>query len=468
MGQNYKDRGKGRSQQPIDNTYGHLQPQALEVEKAVLGAEMIDRDAYALIANIISSDSYYEPRHKMIQEAIIRLQEKGKPVDVLTVTQQLASMGCIEEVGGPAYIAELSSKVASSANIEYHAKIIAEKYLSRQLIGFGSDIQTKAYDETIDRNELLAEASDLLYDISYRNTSNGYKTFKENISDTAETIRAAASSPDGITGVPSFRTIDEVNHGWQKSDLVIIAARPAMGKTSFALSLARIISLEYGRPCGFFSLEMNRVQLTKRIISNVCSIDGSILESGKLQQRDWDRFYEKGGDLPNAPLFIDDTPRITINELRNKARRMVRENGVEIIFIDYLQLMSYDGKRFGTRQEEVSAISRGLKVLAKELDIPIIALSQLNRGVENRDGLDGKRPRLSDLRESGSIEQDADTVLFVHRPEYYHIYQDNSGNDLTGKAEIIFAKNRKGPTPSLIMTFEGNCTRFDDGKTINN
>lgn len=446
----------------IDNTYGHIQPQAIEVEKAVLGAQMIDRDAPSLISGIVRPTTYYEPRHQMIQEAIDWLLDNGKPIDVLTVTERLSRMGKLEEVGGPGYIAELSARVASSANIVYHSGILATKSLSRQLIEFGSRINTRGYNETEDPYLLIEEAQNILFEMVIKNTVSTCKPFNENVADTLAAIRAASESPDGITGIRSFRSLDKTIHGWQKGDLVIVAARPSMGKTSFALSLAKIISIDNQIPSGFLSLEMNRIDLTKRLIANLCEVDGSNLQTGRLLSSEWDRIYERGDYLMNAPLFIDDTPGMTLNDIRNNAKRMKREHDVKIIFIDYLQLIHYTGRRFASRQEEVSAISRSLKTLAAELNIPIIALSQLNRSVENRSGLEGKRPLLSDLRESGAIEQDADIVIFVHRPEYYHIYQDDLGNSLVGKAEIIIAKHRKGSTPIVTMTFKGEYSRFDD------
>lgn len=463
MGQN---NNRDRSGQTIDNTYARQQPQAPDVEKAVLGALMIDKDAYAFVCNRLRPDSFYEPRNQIVYAAICDLSAEYAPVDILTVTEKLAKNGNLEDVGGPGYVAELSSRVASSANIEYHANIVAQKALARQLISYASDIDKKAFDETTDIDDLMQEAEEMLYNIAARHLPNDFKLFRENVSDTMKVISEAEKSEDGITGVPSFKAIDEINHGWQKDDLIIIAARPAMGKTSFALSMAKIISARYGKACGFFSLEMNRIQLTKRLISNICEVDGSLLESGRIGTDGWDRIYDYGDVLANAPLFIDDTPRISMADLRNKAKRMVREHGVEIIFIDYLQLLTYNGKRVNSRQEEVSEISRSLKALAQELNIPVVALSQLNRGVEARAGLEGKRPLLSDLRESGAIEQDADMVLFVHRPEYYHIYQDDMGNSLIGKAEIIIAKHRKGSIGTIMMDFKGNFSRFDDKKTL--
>ena len=452
-----------RRQQPVNNTYGHLQPQAPEVEKAVLGALMIDKDAYAVVCEILHPESFYEPRHQQIFAAIRDLSMAERPVDVLTVTDQLAKDGVLENVGGPVYIAELSSRVASSANIEYHARIIAQKSLARQLISFASAIETKAFDETIDVDDLMNEAEGSLFELSQKNMKKDYTQINPVIEQAIKVIQTAAANKDGLTGVPTgYHKLDDITSGWQSSDLVIIAGRPAMGKTSFALSMAKNIAAEYQVPMAFFSLEMSNVQLVNRLISNVCEIQGSKILNGQLQPDEWDRLDKRVNKLLGAPLYVDDTPSLSVFELRTKARRLVREHGVQIIMIDYLQLMNASGMRFSSRQEEVSTISRSLKGLAKELEIPIIALSQLNRGVEGREGLEGKRPQLSDLRESGAIEQDADMVLFVHRPEYYHIYQDDNGRDLHGMAQIIIAKHRKGATGDVLLTFRGEFTRFEN------
>ena len=433
MAEQDNNRKRPRRQMPLDPTYGHLPPQALEVENAVLGALMIDKDAYAVVCEILHPESFYDPRHQMIYTAIRDLNMDERPVDVLTVTEQLAKSGNLEEVGGPGYVAELSSKVASSANIEYHAQIIAQKSLARQLISFSSVIQTKAFDETVDVEELMQEAEGSLFELSQRNMKKDYTQINP--------------------------VIDQA--------LIIIAGRPAMGKTSFALSMAKNIAADLRVPMAFFSLEMSNVQLVNRLISNVCEIQGSKILNGQLQRDEWDRLDKHINNLLGAPLYVDDTPGLSVFELRTKARRLVREHDVKLIMIDYLQLMNANGMRFSSRQEEVSTISRSLKGLAKELDIPIIALSQLNRGVEGRDGIEGKRPMLSDLRESGAIEQDADMVLFVHRPEYYHIYQDDAGHDLRGMAQIIIAKHRKGATGDVLLTFRGEFTRFENPEDRN-
>lgn len=452
-----------RKAAPVDNTYGHLQPQALDVEKAVLGALMIDKDAYAVVCEILSPESFYEPRNQKVYAAVRDLSMSERPVDVLTVTEQLAKNGDLDDVGGPVYIAELSSRVASSANIEYHARIIAQKSLARQLISFASVIETKAFDDTTDIDDLMQEAEGALFELSQRNMKKDYTQIDPVIKNAVEVIQKAAANKDGLTGVPTgYHKLDDITSGWQASDLVIIAGRPAMGKTSFALSMAKNIAADYKIPMAFFSLEMSNVQLVNRLISNCCEIQGSKILNGQLQPDEWDRLDKRMNSLIGAPLYVDDTPGLSVFELRTKARRLVREHGVKLIMIDYLQLMNANGMRFSSRQEEVSTISRSLKGLAKELDIPILALSQLNRGVESREGLEGKRPQLSDLRESGAIEQDADMVLFVHRPEYYHIYEDENGRDLHGMAQIIIAKHRKGATGDVLLTFRGEFTRFEN------
>ena len=461
---NSSRQGPGRrQQQPIDNTYAHVQPQALEVERAVLGGLLIDKDAYAVVSEMLFPESFYEKRNQYIYEAIRDLAMAEKPIDVLTVTDQLSRSGRLEEVGGPPYIAEISGRVASSAHVEYHARIVAQKFLARQLIQFASDVETKAFDESIDVDDLMQHAEGSLFELSQKNMKKDYTQIDPVIKRALDVLNKAAANKDGLTGVPSgYHRLDDITSGWQEADLVIIAGRPAMGKTSFALSMAKNIAADYKVPLAFFSLEMSDVQLTNRLISNVCEIQGSKILSGQMQPDEWDRLDKRINNLMGAPIFIDDTPGLSVFELRTKARRLVREHGVKIIMIDYLQLMNANGMRFSSRQEEVSTISRSLKGLAKELGIPILALSQLNRSVESREGLEGKRPKLSDLRESGAIEQDADMVLFVHRPEYYHIYQDDNGRDLHGMAQIIIAKHRKGATGDVLLTFRGEFTRFEN------
>ncbi len=452
---------KGAS--PIDPNFAHVQPQAVEIERVVLGALMVDSDAFSVVSELLKPETFYEPRHQKIYEAIRNMNMDERPVDIMTLNDELSKMGEIDKVGGVDYLMEISSQVASAAHVESHARILAEKYMQRQLIHFAGDIETKAYDSSVDVDELMQQAEGSLFQISQNNMKQDFTQVAPVVKNAVEILQRAASNKGGLTGIPTgYVGMDEITSGWQASDLVIIAGRPAMGKTSFALSIAKNVAVDYGVPIGFFSLEMNNVQLVNRLISNVCEVSGRKILNGQLDPSDWERLDKRIGRLTDAPIYVDDTPGLSVFELRTKARRLVREKGVKIIMIDYLQLMNANGMKFGSRQEEVSTISRSLKGLAKELNIPVLALSQLSRNVENREGLEGKRPQLSDLRESGAIEQDADMVLFVHRPEYYHIYQDEKGNDLHGMAQIIIAKHRKGSTGDVLLNFRGEFTRFQD------
>lgn len=463
---NYK---ASKNNVPIEDNYGHLQPQEPELEKVVLGALMIEKDAYSLVSEILRPESFYEPRHQMIYEAIRKLNIEQKPVDILTVTEELKKNGHLEDVGGPFYITQLSGLVASAAHIEYHARIIAQKYLARELITYTSNIQTKAFDNTQDVDDLMQEAEGKLFELSQRNLKKDYTQIDPVINDAYSMLQKAAARSDGLSGIASgYNQLDKMTSGWQNSDLVILAARPAMGKTAFALSMAKNIAVDQKIPVAFFSLEMSNVQLVNRLIVNVCEITGEKIKSGQLAPYEWGQLDNRIKDLYGAPLYVDDTPSLSVFELRTKARRLVREHGVKLIMIDYLQLMNASGMSFGSRQEEVSTVSRSLKGLAKELNIPILALSQLNRGVESREGNEGKRPQLSDLRESGAIEQDADMVLFIHRPEYYRIFSDDKGRDLRGKAEIIIAKHRNGAVGDVLLTFKGQYARFQNPDDENN
>ncbi len=441
----------------------HVQPQATELEKVVLGALMIEGDAYSLVSEILRPETFYEHRHQLIYKAISTLAMRQEPIDILTVTEQLKKTNELEEVGGPFYISQLSGSVLSSAHIEYHARIIAQKYLARQLITYTSQIQTMAFDESTDVADLMQEAEGKLFEISQQNLKKDYTQINPVIKDAYELLQKAAARTDGLSGLASgFHELDKKTAGWQNSDLVIIAARPAMGKTAFVLSMAKNMAVDYQFPVAVFSLEMSNVQLVNRLISNVCEIPSEKIRSGQLADYEWGQLDYKIKSLYDAPLYVDDTPSLSVFELRTKARRLVREHGVKIIIIDYLQLMNASGMSFGNRQEEVATISKSLKGLAKELNIPIIALSQLNRSVENREGNQGKRPQLSDLRESGSIEQDADMVCFIHRPEYYKIYQNEDNQDTHGLAEIILAKHRNGGTGIVNLRFKGEYVRFQN------
>lgn len=442
---------------------GKIQPQAKELEEAILGALMLEKDAYSLVSDILKPDSFYDTIHQTIYRAIVNLAARQAPVDMLTVVEQLKKDGELEMVGGPVYIAQLTEKVASAAHIEFHARIIAQKYLARELISFSSNVTNKAFDETTDVDDLMQEAESKLFEISQGNVKKDVTQINPVIKEALQLLEIAANRPEGLSGLQTgFTPLDKITSGWQNSDLVIIAARPAMGKTAFVLSMAKNMAVSYNYPVALFSLEMSNVQLVNRLIVNTCEIPGEKIKNGQLLPYEWEQLDFKIKELYDAPLFIDDTPSLSVFELRTKARRLVREHGIKMIIIDYLQLMNASGMNYGSREQEVSMISRSLKGLAKELNIPIIALSQLNRGVEGRAGAEGKRPQLSDLRESGAIEQDADMVCFIHRPEYYKILEDDKGNSLIGLAEIIIAKHRNGATGDVLLRFKSEFARFQN------
>ncbi len=458
---------KYNNRKPKDNSIstemGKVPPQARELEEAVLGALMLEKDAYSQVSDILKPESFYDPIHQTVYKAVVTLAIQQEPVDILTVVEQLKKQGELDAVGGPIYITQLSEKVASSAHIEYHARIIAQKYLARELIAFSSSITNYAFDETTDVEDLMQEAESRLFELSQGNVKKDVTQINPVIKEALDLLEIAANRPEGLSGLQTgFDDLDKMTSGWQNSDLIIIAARPAMGKTAFILSMAKNMAITYKYPIAVFSLEMSNVQLVNRLIVNTCEIPGEKIKNGQLAPYEWEQLDFKIKELYDAPLFVDDTPSLSVFELRTKARRLVREHGVKMILIDYLQLMNASGMSFGSRQEEVSTISRSLKGLAKELNIPIIALSQLNRGVEGRPGAEGKRPQLSDLRESGAIEQDADMVCFIHRPEYYKILEDEKGNSLIGMAEIIIAKHRNGATGDVTLRFKSEFARFQN------
>lgn len=450
---------------PIISEFGKLPPQANEIEEAVIGALMLEKDAYGIVSDLLRPESFYKPEHSKIYKAVTDLATMQSPIDMHTVTEQLRKNGDLEDVGGPYYITLLTAKVASAAHIEYHARIIAQKYLARELIRLTSEVQTKAFDDKTDVDELMQEAEGRLFEISQRNLKKDVQQINPVIEEAIKRIQQAFNRTDGLSGVQTgFHDLDKMTSGWQRSDLIIIAARPAMGKTAFVLSMAKNMAVDFNIPSAVFSLEMSNVQLVNRLICNVCELEGEKIKNGKLEPHEWKQLDNRIRILQDSPLYIDDTPSLSVFELRTKARRLVREHGVRIIVIDYLQLMNASGMSFGSREQEVSIISRSLKGLAKELDVPIIALSQLNRSVESRAGTgsDAKRPQLSDLRESGAIEQDADMVCFIHRPEYYKITEDAEGNDLRGVGEIIIAKHRNGAVGDVRLKFRGAFARFEN------
>ena len=450
---------KKKVKEVVISDIGKIQPQALELEKVVIGALMLERDAYSSISEILRHECFYDKKHELIFEAITDLAVTGRPVDMITVTEQLKKNGTLKDAGDMSYIAELTNNVAGTAHLDFHAKVIAQKYLARQLIRFSGLIQGQAYDDSIDVDDLMQEAESKLFEISQRNIKKDVLQINPILNEAIRAIQNAARKKEGLSGLNSgFTELDKITSGWQNSDLIIIAARPSMGKTAFVLSMAKNMVVNFKTPVAIFSLEMSNVQLLNRLIINVCELSGEKIKSGRLAPYEWEQLDHKIPVLYDAPLYVDDTPSLSVFELRTKARRLVKD-GVQCIIIDYLQLMNASGMEYGSREQEVSKISRSLKGLAKELNIPIIALSQLNRTVEGREG---KRPQLSDLRESGAIEQDADMVCFIHRPEYYGIKEDANGNDLTGLAEIIISKHRNGATGDLKLSFKHSYVRFEN------
>lgn len=460
-----KQRKAPQHEAQVVNEFGKLQPHVPEIEDAVLGALMLEKDAYSVVSDLLRPECFYEPANQKIYEAIAALGALQRPIDMLTVTEQLRNTGDLEEAGGAVRISELTGQVASAANIEYHARIVAQKYLARELISFSSGISTLAFDDSIDVYDLMQEAEGKLFELSKNTMKRDVVQIDSVITEAINKIEDASKRESGLSGLPTgYRELDKMTSGWQNSDLIIIAARPAMGKTAFVLSMAKNMAVDFNTPVAVFSLEMSNLQLVNRLISNVCELPGEIIKSGQLSQMEWDKLTTRVKNLYSAPLYVDDTPSLSIFELRTKARRLVREHNVQLIIIDYLQLMNATGMKFGSREQEVSTISRSLKQLAKELNIPIIALSQLNRSVEQRgDEKRGKRPQLSDLRESGAIEQDADIVCFIHRPEYYtKSSEDAEGNDIRGLAEFIIAKHRSGSVGDVKMRFIAKYARFDN------
>lgn len=458
-------KGKSANQQKLYDYGGRQLPRDTDLEAAVLGALMLEKDAYTSVCDILKAESFYEPAHRKVYEAIQTLGASQQPIDMLTVTEQLRLNNTLEEVGGPVFVSELTSRVASGAHAEYHARIVAQKFLARELITFASEIERKAFDESNDVDDLMQEAEGKLFEISQRNVKKDVTQIDPVIGQAIEQIQLAANRTSGLSGLETgFHKLDKLTSGWQNSDLIIIAARPAMGKTAFVLSMAKNMAVNYSTPVAIFSLEMSNLQLVNRLISNVCELPSEKIKSGQLSPVEWDQLMARIKHLSGAPLYIDDTPSLSIFELRTKARRLVREHNVKIIIIDYLQLMNASGMKFGSREQEVSMISRSLKQLAKELNIPIIALSQLNRSVESRgEGKEGKRPQLSDLRESGAIEQDADIVCFIHRPEYYlRSSHDAMDRDIRGLAEFIVAKHRSGAVDDVEMRFRAEFARFEN------
>ena len=440
---------------------GKIPPQAVELEEAVLGALMVEKDLIIEVLDVLKPESFYKESNQRIFKAIVQLSIKLEPIDLYTVADQLRKTEELELVGGAVYLANLTSRVGSAAHLEYHSKIIAQKFIQRELIRVSTDIQNRAFDDTLDVNDLLDYSEMELFKVAEGNIKRETAPISILVNEALKTLEEAGKREDGLSGVPcGFTELDRMTSGWQASDLVIVAARPSMGKTAFVLSMARNMAVDRDVSVAFFSLEMSSLQLVNRLLVSESGIPHEKIRNGKLTAQEWTQLTVKIGDLQNSKIFIDDTPALSIFEFRAKCRRLKAQHDVGIIIIDYLQLMTGPTDSKGSREQEVSSISRSLKAIAKELNVPIIALSQLNRSVETRGG--NKRPQLSDLRESGAIEQDADMVLFIHRPEYYGFNVDEDGNSLVGLAEIIVAKHRNGATGDIKLRFRKEETKFTD------
>lgn len=443
----------------VHEIYGKTPPAVIEFEEAVLGALMLEKDAVHTVVDILKPECFYTDAHNRIFKSILDLSLNHKPIDIHTVAQQLKINDDLDLVGGPFYLAQLTNKVASTAHLEYHSRIIAQKFIQRELIRVGANIQQKAFEEVDDVSDMLDAAEQELFNIAEGNIKKEVSRIDAVLRESIQMIENASKNPEGLTGVPSgFTELDRMTNGWQPSDLLIIAARPAMGKTAFVLSMARNTAVDHKRPVALFSLEMASVQLVNRLVSSESEIPSEKLKKGNLEDWEWQQLEHKIKNLAEAPIFIDDTPALSVFEFRAKLRRLVMQHKIELVIIDYLQLMTAGVQ--ASREQEVSTISRSLKAIAKELNVPIIALSQLNRSVEMRAG--DKRPQLSDLRESGAIEQDADMVMFIHRPEYFGITEDEMGHSLVGMAEIIVAKHRSGSVGDVRLRFKKELTRFCD------
>ncbi|OMP32745.1 replicative DNA helicase [Mangrovimonas sp. DI 80] len=443
---------------------GKIPPQATDLEEVVLGAMMIDKKGVDEVIDILSPDAFYKEAHKHIFESIFKLFENSEPIDLLTVSTQLKKDGKLELIGGDFYLISLTQRVSSSAHIEFHARIILQKFIQRSLIKISNEIIEEAYDETKDVFDLLDHAEAKLYEVTQGNVKKSTESAQSLVIQAKKKIEEI-SNREGLSGIPTgFTKLDKLTSGWQPSDLIIVAARPGMGKTALTLTMARNIAVDGNMPVAFFSLEMSSVQLITRLISSETGLSSEKLRTGKLEKHEWEQLNVKVKSLEQAPLYIDDTPSLSIFDLRAKARRLASQYGIKMIMIDYLQLMTAGGsqKGGGNREQEISMISRNLKALAKELNVPVIALSQLSRAVETRGG--SKRPLLSDLRESGAIEQDADIVAFIYRPEYYKIeeWDDEERSPTEGQGEFIIAKHRNGGLENIRLKFLGHLGKFDN------
>jgi replicative DNA helicase len=441
---------------------GKLPPQAPEFEEAILGAIMLEKEALKDAMETLQAKHFYVDAHQYVFECMIDIYNDNHPVDILTVTEKLKTKGYLEIVGGPYFIAKLTSRVSSAANLQYHAHIVIQKFIQRELIRISGQTLTDAFDDTADAFKLLDATEKDLYEVKNDGMKRSYQEISDVMEIAIKQIEANVEKKDGLTGVPSgLKTLDHITAGWQKSDLIILAARPGMGKTALALSMLRNAAVDFHKAVAIFSLEMSAPQLVTRLIASESGLSSEKLKKGQLEDHEWAQLHSKIQRLSKAKIFIDDTPSLPVFELKAKCRRLHSKHNIELVVIDYLQLMRGEdsGNKNGNREQEISYISRSLKALAKELNIPIIALAQLSRDVEKRGG--DKKPQLSDLRESGSIEQDADMVGFIWRPDYYK-FSDSGYETDPYMAEIIIAKHRNGPTDTAKVKYINTLARFDN------
>jgi len=436
-------------------------PHAQEVEEAVLGALLLEKGALEVVVDVLEETHFYKEENRIVYSAIRALFGRNAPVDALTVGQELKAQQQFDFVGGYPALTRLTSRVSSAANIEYHVRIVVESAMKRELIRISAEAHRDAYDPSVDVFDLLDKTETDIFHLTEGSIKKNYQVLSTLLAQALNEIDLRKDQKGGLTGVGSgFVGLDRLTNGWQKSDFIIVAARPAMGKTAFALCCARNAAVQFGKPVALFSLEMSSIQLVNRLISAEAELDSEKIKKGNLQAFEWQQLNSKTVGLATAPIFIDDTPALSILELRAKCRRLKAQHNIEMVVVDYLQLMTGEQSKAGNREQEIASISRSLKNLAKELNIPVIALSQLSRNVETRTG--GKKPQLSDLRESGSLEQDADMVIFLYRPDYYGIKEDENGKNVEGLGEIIIAKHRNGAVDSVHLKFVGKFTKFID------
>jgi replicative DNA helicase len=427
-------------------------PQSIEAEQSVLGSVLIDREAIATAAEVLEPEDFYRESHRLIYDAALRLFERSEAIDVVTVSEKLKQIGKLEDCGGITYLGSLANSVPTAANVEYYAKIVEEKAILRHLVRAGTDIVARSFAAREDAETILDEAQKAIFQVAQKKSDQGYSPLKQVLMDTIEQIEYVYAKKSGVTGIPTgFKDLDELTAGLQTSDLIVVAARPSMGKTMLCLNILRNAAVGHGIPGLVFSLEMSKEQVAQRLLCAESGVDSQRLRTGFLTDSDWTKISHALGRLSEAPIYIDDTPSASIMEIRAKARRLKVEKDLGLVIIDYLQLVQTRGKT-ENRQQEISDISRSMKALARELKVPVIAVSQLSRAVEQRND---KKPLLSDLRESGAIEQDADVVAFIYRDEYY-----NRESDRRNIAEIIVAKQRNGPTDTVELVFLKEIGRF--------